>query len=191
MKWYENAPWWGDYVRTTEDYNKFVLKHFVYDFLVQPRLKYMVIFRYASNVKNKGMKIFLRALLLRMCHKYGLEIQEGTKIGEGFCMIHPYNITITPRAVIGRNCNIMKGATVGYCASGKRPGYPIIGDEVYIGLNATIIGGITIGNDVMIAPNTFVNIDIPPHSIVIGNPCKIIHREYATKDYLNFKYIKK
>ena len=44
-----------------------------------------------------------------------------------------------------------------------------------------------IGDDVMIAPNTFINQDIPSHSIVIGNPCKIIPKENATKDYIFYK----
>lgn len=44
-----------------------------------------------------------------------------------------------------------------------------------------------IGDDVMIAPNTFVNSDIPSHSIVIGNPCKVISRENATKEYIFYK----
>lgn len=189
MKWYEKTPWWGDYVRTTDDYTNFNLKHFIRDFLLQPRLRYMVYFRYANCSNIGGAKYILRMLMFKMCHKYGLEIKAGTQIGSGFCLIHPYNITITPHAKIGSNCNIMKGATVGFCASGKKPGSPTIGNEVYMGLNSTIIGGITIGDDVMIAPNTFVNVDVPSHSIVIGNPCKIMPREGATKDYLNYKYI--
>ena len=88
-------------------------------------------------------------------------------------MIHPYNITISPSAIIGRNVNIYKGATIGL-SGGKHPGAPQIGNSVQIGINSTIIGGVKIGNDVLIAPNTLVNQDIPDHSIVIGNPCKII-----------------
>lgn len=55
-------------------------------------------------------------------------------------MIHPYNITITPYATLGKNINIMKGATIGI-SSGKKSGAPVIGDSVYIGLNSTIIWG--------------------------------------------------
>ena len=66
-------------------------------------------------------------------------------------------------------------------------GVPVIGDNVQIGINATIIGGICIGDDVLIAPNAFVNFDVPSHSIVIGNPGIIIHREEATKDYVCFR----
>ncbi len=48
-----------------------------------------------------------------------------------------------------------------------------------------IVGNVKIGDDVLIAPLTFVNFDVPPHSIVIGNPAKIIPRENATKGYIN------
>ena len=46
--------------------------------------------------------------------------------------------------------------------------------------NSTVVGKIKIGNDVLIAPNTFVNFDVPDHSIVIGNPARVIHRDNAT-----------
>ena len=98
-------------------------------------------------------------------------------------MIHPYNITIHPESVIGDNVTMLKGSTIGI-GLGKHPGCPRIGSCVYIGLNATIIGGITVGDDVLIAPNTFVNQDIPSHSIVVGNPCRVIPRENAAQNYM-------
>lgn len=70
---------------------------------------------------------------------------------------------------------------------GKRKGTPIIGNEVWIGANAVIVGNVKIGNDVLIAPLSYVNFDVPDHSIVVGNPAKIISKEYATKDYINNK----
>ena len=68
---------------------------------------------------------------------------------------------------------------------GKRKGYPTIGDRVWIGINSAIVGKVTIGDDVLIAPNSFVNIDIPSHSVVFGNPCIIKHRDRATEGYVN------
>ena len=70
---------------------------------------------------------------------------------------------------------------------GVRKGTPVIGDEVWIGINSTIVGNVKIGNDVLISPNSFVNCDIPDHSIVFGNPCIIKNRENATKNYINRK----
>ena len=67
---------------------------------------------------------------------------------------------------------------------GENKGAPVISDNVWIGTNAVIVGKISIGTDVMIAPNAFVNFNVPPHSIVIGNPAKIISRENATEGYI-------
>lgn len=66
-------------------------------------------------------------------------------------------------------------------------GSPTLGNCVWIGVNATIVGNIRIGDDVLIAPNSYVNLDVPSHSVVLGNPCKIIHRDNATEGYINRK----
>lgn len=105
--------------------------------------------------------------------------------GGGIYIGHAYNITINQNAKIGRNCNIHKGVVIGQVNRGKRKGYPTIGDRVWIGINAAIVGKVTIGDDVLIAPNSFVNIDIPSHSVVFGNPCIIKHRDWATEGYVN------
>ena len=74
---------------------------------------------------------------------------------------------------------------VGQANRGIRKGYPIIGDRVWIGINAVVVGNVTIGDDVMIAPNSFVNVDVPSHSVVFGNPCVIKRRNWATEGYVN------
>ena len=61
----------------------------------------------------------------------------------------------------------------------------IIRKGCVIGANAVIVGKITVGSDVLIAPNAFVNRDIPDHSIVYGNPCIIKPVQYATEHYIN------
>lgn len=123
----------------------------------------------------------------RLRKKYGIEIQAKTNIGSGLLLVHPYNITINPRTIIGCNVTIYKGVTIGQENRGKRKGSPTIGDEVFIGSNSTIVGSIIIGNNVLIAPNSYVNINIPDNSLVIGNPCIIIFKENATCDYLKYK----
>ena len=59
-----------------------------------------------------------------------------------------------------------------------------MGNRVWVGANSTICGNVRIGDNVLIAANTFVNCDVPSHSIVIGNPCVIKHDENATKEYI-------
>ena len=117
---------------------------------------------------------------------YHCEI-SSRNIGPGLYIGHPYGITVNPNAVIGANCNIHKGVTIGQENRGKRKGAPKIGNEVWIGVNATIVGKITIGDDVLIAPNSYINCDVPSHSIVFGNPCVIRHKDNATEGYINSK----
>ena len=87
--------------------------------------------------------------------------------------------------MISDNCNVHKGVVIGPENRGKRKGAPIIGNCVWIGINAAIVGNISIGDDVLIAPNSYVNCDVPSHLAVFGNPCTIKHRENATEDYVN------
>ena len=88
---------------------------------------------------------------------------------------------------MGKNININRGVLIGQTNRGGRRGAPVIGNEVWIGINAAIVGNITIGDDVLIAPNSYVNCDVPSHSVVFGNPCIIKHRENATEGYINRK----
>lgn len=148
---------------------------------------FIKVFRNAQFCKNKILKILYRVILYRYCTKRGMKISWRTQIGKGFYIGHPYAITINEDAVIGENVNIHKGATIGQQNRGIKKGVPTIGNSVWIGINAVIVGKITIGNDVLIAPNAYVNFDVPDHSIVIGNPGKTISRENATEGYINNK----
>ena len=100
-------------------------------------------------------------------------------------MVHPFNIIISSLASIGSKCTIHKGAAIGRENRGRRMGAPTIGSSVWIGINATVVGRITISNNVLIAPNTYVNQSIPDRSIEIACPCKMLtNRPDAIKDYL-------
>lgn len=144
-------------------------------------------FRKVQSANTPPLKLLYRAIYKLSQFRYKCEIPSKTRIGPGLYIGHPYCITINPNTVIGKNCNIHKGLTIGQENRGKRKGTPTIGNEVWIGVNVTIVGKITIGDDVLIAPNTYVNRDIPSHSIVFGNPCQIKPSEHATKDYINNK----
>lgn len=116
--------------------------------------------------------------------KYGLELGKGSNIAPGLYLGHAYGITVNPNAIVGKNCNLHKGCTIGQENRGSRKGAPVLGDRVWVGVHATVVGKIRIGNDVLIAPNSYVNQDVPSHSIVIGNPCRIIPCDGATEAYI-------
>lgn len=147
-------------------------------------LKY---FRKCQFASNRMSLTISRWRFMKIKQKLNIEVFGQTSIGHGLYIGHPYGITINSDAVIGSNCNIHKGVTIGQENRGARKGTPTIGNSVWIGVNATIVGRINIGDDVLIAPNSFVNCDIPSHSVVFGNPCIIKHKENATEGYINNK----
>lgn len=145
---------------------------------------YLYMFRYLQFGTNPFLKKLFGFLFSKLSSFKHLEISPIMSIGGGIYWGHLCCITINSNAVIGQNCNIHKGVTIGQESRGKRKGTPIIGNKVWIGVGAVVVGKITIGDDVMIAPNSFVNTDIPPHSVVYGNPCIIKHKENATEGYI-------
>jgi len=147
-------------------------------------LKYLCLYRKYNACTNPLSKIYYRLKLRHLSDRTQIQIHPDAKIGEGFYIGHCGRIIINPQAVLGRNVNIATGVTIGQENRGKRKGTPTIGDNCWIGTNAVIVGNITIGDDVLIAPLPYVNFDVPDHSIVIGNPAKIIHRENATEAYI-------
>lgn len=147
-------------------------------------LKYISLFRKANTCKFLPLKLFYTLRLLRMSHKTHIQIPARTNIGEGFYIGHLGRVIIHPDAVLGKNVNVGTGVTIGAENRGKRKGAPKIADNCWIGTNAVIVGNVNIGSDVLIAPLTYVNFDVPDHSIVIGNPVRIIPRENATEDYV-------
>lgn len=144
-------------------------------------LSYLRKYQFSSN---KLIRYYYRKRYNRLSDRHCMEIPCNTQIGKGFMLCHTFNITINSHAVIGDNVSIHKGVLIGKTNRGHKMGCPTIGNQVWIGINAAIVGGITVGDDVLIAPNTYVNVDIPSHSVVYGNPCIIKHKDNATEDYI-------
>ncbi len=116
--------------------------------------------------------------------KTGISIEGNLSIGKGLIIGHWGKIVINGKVQFGSRLFITHGVTIGRDIRGKRQGVPTFGDRVCIRANATVVGNIHIGNDVLIAPNSFVNFDVPDHSVVVGNPGVIHHRENATEGHI-------
>lgn len=142
-------------------------------------------FRKSQTCNIPILKYWYRVVFYRLSERHGLEISYVNNIGKGLYLGHAFNITINPQVVIGNNCNFHKGVTIGQENRGERKGAPTIGNKVWIGVNATVVGNILIGDDVLIAPNSYVNCDVPSNSVVFGNPCIIKHKDNATEGYIN------
>ena len=125
-----------------------------------------------------------RAMLTHYTYKFGISIPFETSIASGFYIGHFGGIVVNEACVIGKNCNISHGVTLGVSNRGNKQGCPTIGDNVYIGPGAKIIGAVRIGNHVAIGANAVVTHDIPDHGVAVGIPARVISQE-GSVGYVN------
>jgi len=150
--------------------------------------KYLFFMRLVAAAKNPVTKLIYRLLLRHYTYKYGFQIPPQAKIGGGLFIGHFGTVVISVHAQIGINCNLAHSVTLGATRRGAMKGAPKLGDYVWVGAGAVLVGNIKIGSNVLIAPNAFVNFDVPSNSLVIGNPGKIISKADATTGYINNVY---
>jgi serine O-acetyltransferase len=159
---------------------------FIRCFFSNPGFRFVYVMRIckATSIYNPiGIifRIYFRALRV----KFGYQIPFRTKIGGGFVLGHFGNIIVNQMVVIGENCSVAQGVTIGIVSRGVKKGSPVIGNRVWIGPNAVVVGNIKIGNDVLIAPLSYVTEDIPDNAVVAGNPAKIINYN-GSKGYIKW-----
>ena len=151
-----------------------------------PCFRYVYFFRIGNKYsKYHPLGFFSRLALPFFQLIYGINIPLKAKIGEGLYIGHPGTIRFNINARMGKNCNLTHNVTIGIANRGRLKGVPTIGDKVWIGTGAVIVGNIKIGSNVLIAPNSFVNFDVPDCSLVIGNPGTIHKNGNPTEDYIN------
>ena len=101
----------------------------------------------------------------------GIAIDRGMRVGRRFHIIHAGGITLNPGVTFGDRCSIMHNVTVG--TNMDKPGCPRIGDDVFIGTGAVVIGNIRVGDGALIAANSLVFFDVPPDALAMGVPAII------------------
>lgn len=106
----------------------------------------------------------------------GIEIHPGAQIGNGLFIDHGSGVVIGETTVIGDNCTIYQGVTLG--GTGKDTGkrHPTLGDNVLVGAGARVLGPVKIGSNVKIAAGAVVLCDIPDDCTAVGVPAHIVKR---------------
>lgn len=118
---------------------------------------------------------------------FSLDIPPKTVIGEGFLIGHPEGIVINGKCIIGKNFSIYQGVTLGGNLAKIKNGQeaPWIGDNVFIGAGAKILGPVKIGENCIIGANSVVLNDIPKNSVAVGIPSRVIKK--VEKNYLQIE----
>ncbi|MCP4427756.1 MAG: serine acetyltransferase [Chloroflexi bacterium] len=133
-------------------------------------LRAMFWFRFGSWLKHNGIP-FLPGFIQRLIYKqYGMEISVGADIGGGLYIAHPIG-TVMMVNRMGENCAIIAAVTLGMR---NEYAFPNIGDRVFIGAGARILGGIDVGDDAVIGANAVVIKDVPVGATVVGIPARVV-----------------
>lgn len=131
--------------------------------------------RISHYLHQKKIPILPRIFRSLIFLLYNSSVPSSVRIGKGSVFGHSgIGVVIHQRSVIGENCTLCQGITIG--GRSKKFEVPIIGNRVYIGAGARVLGPISIGNNVIIAPNAVVMIDVPDNCSVGGVPAKILKR---------------
>ncbi|MBU0985224.1 MAG: serine O-acetyltransferase [candidate division Zixibacteria bacterium] len=143
--------------------------------LLYPGFRAIVAHRFIHFIHKLGVPFLPRLLSEINRFMTGLEIHPGATIGPGFFVDHGMGVVIGETTIIGKNCVIFHNVTLG--GTGKHDGkrHPTLGDNVYIGTGATLLGPLTVGDNVMIGANSFIVMcDVPSNVTVAGTPARII-----------------
>jgi serine O-acetyltransferase len=141
-----------------------------------PGIKAVLLYRIAHFFWSIGMPFIPRYLSDIARELTGIEIHPGAEIGSEFFIDHGSGVVIGETTIIGDNCTIYSGVVLGGTSIKKEKRHPTIGDNVVIGTGAKVLGPITVSDNVRIGANSVVVNDVPPNSVVVGVPGKIVSR---------------
>jgi len=145
--------------------------------ILNPRFLPVLLFRISNCFFRNKLPILAKLVALKNQVFFGCDIARGASIGGGLYLPHPNGIVIGEHVKIGRNCIIHQGVTLGARGEDHALANPVVGDEVEIGTGAKILGCLKIGDHARIGANAVVLSDVPPYSVAVGIPAKIIPRK--------------
>lgn len=147
-----------------------------FEVLLNSGLHAIVLHKYISHPLHKiKLRFFPRFISQLVRFFTGIEIHPGATIGSSLFIDHGMGVVIGETAIIGNDCIMFHGVTLGGTGKdiGKR--HPTIGNNVLIGTQATLLGPIKVGNNVKIGAETvLINHDVPDNCTVVGSPGKIV-----------------
>lgn len=129
-------------------------------------------FMYRLMQSCQKLKLYPLAMLFNKLNVFfgRCVIGRNADFGEGFVLVHSYGVVINSSVKGGRNIIIEHLVTIG----AEKNESPVLGDNVFIGAGAKIIGAVRIGNNVKIGANAVVVSDIPDNTTAVGAPAKIV-----------------
>jgi serine O-acetyltransferase len=130
--------------------------------------------RRAHWLYNHGFKFLARWVSQRCVRKTNIEIHPAAKIGRRVFIDHGTGVVIGETAVVGDDCTIYQGVTLGGTGKDKGKRHPTLGNGVMVGAGAKVLGPISIGDNTRIAAGAVVLSDTPSDCTAVGVPARIV-----------------
>lgn len=145
--------------------------------LLYSGLHALLMYRLSHKLNESGLKFGARAVSQLAKFLTGIEIHPGATIGEGLFIDHGSGVVIGETAIIGDNCTIYQGVTLG--GTGKETGkrHPTLGDNVMVGAGAKLLGNFTVGSNSKIAAGAVVLGNVPENCTAVGIPAHVVRRD--------------
>ncbi len=181
----------GLFATDIRKYKRYSTKSGLILILTQQGLWALCVYRINSAIYRSKLPSIIKKLLLLfglLWQKFieiitGISLPYTAKIGPEFYIGHFGGIIVNSNAQIGSDCNISQGVTIGVSGRGANRGVPIIGNNVYIGVQATVVGPIVIGDNAVIGANSLVHKDVASGTTVVGVPAQEINKN-DSKGYI-------
>ena len=142
--------------------------------LTYPGLHAVWAHRVSHRLWHWRLKLLARVLAQLSRWLTGIEIHPGATIGNRFFIDHGMGVVIGETAVIGDDCTLYHGVTLGGTTWEKEKRHPTLGNNVVVGAGAKILGPITIGDNARVGSNSVVVKDVPAGATVVGIPGRIV-----------------
>ena len=150
--------------------------HSNWEVFLYPSFKAVMMYRVAHKWYKSGHYFWARWLSQKAVRKTGIEIHPGAQIGKGLFIDHGSGVIIGETTIIGDNCTLYQGVTLG--GTGKEQGkrHPTLGNNVMVSAGAKVLGSFTIGDNCKIGAGSVVLEEVPPNCTVVGIPGRIVKR---------------
>ena len=151
-------------------------------FFLYPGIKAVIFHRIAHFFYIHNHKFIARMISQFSRFWTGIEIHPGATVGRGLFIDHGMGVVIGETAVIGDDCTIYQGVTLGGTGKEKGKRHPTLGNNVMVGSGAKVLGPFTVGDNSKIAAGAVVLSEVPPNSTCVGVPARIVKREGVRVD---------
>jgi serine O-acetyltransferase len=139
-------------------------------------LRFLATFLYRVSARAGSAVPALGSVVKQVNHAItGADIAWSARIGPGLVLWHPTGVVIGPGVVVGRDARVQQGITLGAARSRSgKDGDPVLGDGVYVGAGARVLGPVRVGDRVRIGANAVVLTDVPDDASAVGVPARVI-----------------